>query len=195
MKKPGFFRILDTEVITMSESALEQLPIRFDPNTFAEHNTELHGLVAVKPMQRLQDNVISTDPMVTAKLRFSRGLFGYPLVMGMAQLNVTMRCERCLDGVDVALSSEINVLIKPSEDTLPENPETAEESQDFHEFDGKLLTLSELIEEELLLVMPLVPKHEDISLCNQDMIVWLASNESPEANAERAENPFAILKR
>jgi len=177
MKKPVFFRILIAEVFTMSESVLEQLPIRFDPNTFAEHNTELHGLVAVKPMLRLNDHVISSDSMVTTKLRFSRGLFGYPLVLGEAQVNVTMRCERCLDGVDVALNSEINVLIKPNEDNLPENPVTADESPDFHEFDGKLLTLSELIEEELLLVMPLVPKHEDISLCNQDMIVWLASNE------------------
>jgi len=179
----------------MSESGLEPLPIRFDPHTFAEHNTELHGLVAVKAMPRLQDNILSSDPMVNTKLRFSRGLFGYPLVMGEAQVNVSMRCERCLDGVEVSLNSEINVLIKPAEDSLPEDPETTQESPDFHEYDGKILTLSELVEEELLLVMPLVPRHEDISLCNQDMIAWLASNEEPEAEAKRAENPFAILKR
>ena len=179
----------------MSESDLEQLPIRFDPQMFADHHTELHGLVAVKAMRRLLNNIFSSEPMVTTKLRFSRGLFGYPSAMGEAHAKVTMRCERCLDHVDISLNPQIEVLIKPIEDRLPNETESTEESPDFHEYEGNLLTLSELIEEELLLAMPLVPRHEDISLCNQDMVAWLASNEGPEADAKRAENPFAILKR
>lgn len=179
----------------MSNPDLELLPIRFDPQTFADQHTKLNGLVALNAMQRLQSNVISSDSSASTKLIFSRGLFGYPLVEGEAHAKITMRCERCLDNVEINLDPEIKVLIKPTEDPLPHEAESNVESPDIHEYEGNMLTLSELIEEELLLAMPLVPRHEDISLCNQDMIAWLASNEAPEADAERAENPFAILKR
>ena len=55
---------------------------------------------------------------------------------------------------------------------------------DIHEYDGKSLVLSDLVEEELLLALPLVPKHQDISLCNQDMVAWLAANEAPDEGQE-----------
>ena len=179
----------------MSDHNLKLLPIRFDPQTFADQQTTLNGLIAVKAMQRLQTSIMSSEAMVSTKLSFSRGLYGYPFVRGVAHADVTVRCERCLDQVNISLDPVIEVLVKPTEEDLPNQLAPNEESPDIHEYAGNLLTLSDLIEEELLLVMPLVPRHEDISLCNQDMVAWLASNEGPKAEAKRAENPFAILKR
>ncbi len=180
----------------MPKSDLELLPIRFDPQNFADHSTELHGLVAVKAMTRLQENVISLESMVTVKLQFSRGLYGYPLAIGKAHAEVSTQCERCLDEMQISLDPDINILIKPESESLPEESEGLENSPDFHEYDGKSLALSDLIEEELLLSLPLVPKHEDISLCNQDMVAWLASDEGQnEIPDEKSDNPFAILKR
>ena len=80
------------------------------------------------------------------------------------------------------------MLLKPELEPLPEDTER----YSLFEYDSKILELAELIEDELLLALPLVPKHKDISLCNQDMVAWLASNE---VSVENAENPFAILKR
>jgi uncharacterized protein len=179
----------------MSQQVLKLLPIRFDPQNFADHGRKLHGLVASKTMARLISNVTSIEPTVIAHLQFSRGLYGYPLVTGQASATIIIRCERCLDNMSLVLNPEIAVLVKPESDSLPENElsKVADESE-FHEYDGESLVLSSLIEDELLLVMPLVPKHKDISLCNQDMIAWLAANEAAEASAERAKNPFAILK-
>ena len=176
------------------------LPIRFDPVSFADHKRELEGPIATKAMIRLRENVLSPDDLVSAKLSFSRGIYGYPLVTGEVTAWVTMQCERCLDEVRIELNPEISVLVKPEEEVVPEKEgEKDADKLDFHEYDGKSLVLSELVEEELLLVLPLVPKHQDISLCNQDMVAWLASNEAPseeqKASIKRAENPFAILKR
>lgn len=100
----------------------------------------------------------------------------------------------------IELKPEINVLVKPEDELVPEKEgEKDADKPDFHEYDGKSLVLADLVEEELLLVLPLVPKHQDISLCNQDMVAWLAANEAPsegqKASEKRAENPFAILKR
>jgi len=188
----------------MSQLKLKPLPIRFDPVSFADHERELEGPIATKAMLRLKENVVSSDEMVDAKFGFSRGLYGYPMVLGRVNAWVTMKCERCLDGVRIELNPEISVLVKPEEDILSQNEGNKEDEKDsdrtdIHEYAGESLVLSDLVEEELLLALPLVPKHQDISLCNQDMVAWLAANEAPsgeqEASTERAENPFAILKR
>ena len=140
------------------------LPIRFDPVSFADHERELDGPIATKTMLRLRENVLSPDDMLEAKLSFSRGIYGYPLVSGQVTAWVTMQCERCLDEVRIALKPEINVLVKPEDELVPEKEgEKDADKPDFHEYDGKSLVLADLVEEELLLVLPLVPKHQDIS--------------------------------
>ena len=146
----------------MPQSDLELLPIRFDPLNFADHATELNGLVAIRTMKRLQANTLTTEPSVIVKLQFSRGLYGYPQAVGTADTKVCVRCERCLDELELMLNAEINVLIKPESDSLPKDNASPEASPEFHEYDGKSLTLSDLIEEELLLTLPLVPRHQDI---------------------------------
>ena len=187
----------------MSEQHRKPLPVRLDPVNFADYGRVIEGSIATKGMLRLKGNVVASDDMVSAKLSFSRGLYGYPLVAGQVNASVDMRCERCLDDVRMELNPDINVLLKPEGEVLRQNKSNEEDIKDtdkpdIHEYDGKSLELSELVEEELLLALPLIPKHQDISLCNQDMVAWLAANEAPgegqEAPAERAENPFAILK-
>ena len=172
----------------MIQANKEVLPIRFDPLPMAKHRRELTGLVAVKAMTRLQDTIVSMEPMVAVSLQFSRGLQGFPAVSGRLKHTLGLRCERCLDEVSIFIDQPLEVLLKPESEPLPEDTER----YSLFEYDGKILELAELIEDELLLALPLVPKHKDISLCNQDMVAWLASNEVP---AENAGNPFAILKR
>ena len=172
----------------MTKHRAELLPLRIDPQTMADLNQELQGEVPTKGMKRLQQIVISADPMVVASLKFSRGAYGYPLVVGRIKHTSRLRCERCLDEVLFTLDQPLELTLKPKLELVFENTENL----DIYEYDGKSLMLADLIEDELLLALPLVPRHEDISFCNQDMIAWLASNEVP---AESAENPFAILKR
>jgi len=186
----------------MSKQELKSLPIRFDPVNFADHKRQLHGLVKTKAMLRLLENVVSAESTAIADLKLSRGLYGYPLVEGVVEASVMMRCERCLDEVHIDLKAEISVLVKPENEAVPEKEGTKDaDMPDFHGYDGKILVLSEMLEEELLLVLPLVPKHQDISLCNQDMVAWLAANEAPgddpnedSGDSAKRESPFAILK-
>ncbi len=184
----------------MTDSPHKPLPIRLDPVKFADNDRKLEGSVSTNTMVRLKENVLSSDEVMETKLEFSKGYYGYPLVTGYAQGCVAMRCERCLDEVRIPLEVDINVLVKPEDEVVPEKEgEKDADRPEFHEYDGKSLVLSDLIEEELLLGLPLVPKHQDISLCNQDMVVWLAANDAqdadPETATERAESPFAILKK
>lgn len=128
------------------------------------------------------------QPAVTVNLHFSRDMCGYCTVDGDIRYTLGLRCERCLDEVEVSLSSTVKLIMKSESETF--SGKTGE--YDLYEYAGKSLGLASLVEDELLLVLPLAPKHKDISLCNQGMIAWLASGGAPEKNTE---SPFAILKR
>ncbi len=172
----------------MSAKGATLLPKRFDPETYADQNLKLTGMVPVKTMQRLQNLVISMQSLVAVSLQFSRNHFGRVTMTGQIKHSLELRCERCLDQVQITIDQSIEVLLQSSTESVIENTEKLE----FYEYDDKGLELAEIIEDELLLALPLVPRHEDISLCDQDMVAWLASNEAP---VDQAENPFAILKR
>ena len=164
------------------------LPIRIDPQLLANQGKQLEGLISVKQMARLQESVLSMQPNVVANLQFSQGEYGFPLLTGKIQHKLNLRCERCLDEISIELDLAVKLTLKPNDIPQPKSDNLPE----FYEYDGQTLMLAEIIEDELLLALPLVPKHKDISLCDQDMVAWLASNEVP---AQKRDNPFAILKR
>ena len=172
----------------MSQAEEDNLPFRFDPKLLADQNRELVGSITAKGMSRLKKSALSMLPAVSVHLQVTIGLNGLPRITGEVKCVLGLRCERCLDEVELTLNPTIDVLVKSESEQFTE----AYGELEFYEYTGNSLELTELIEDELLLTLPLAPKHEDISLCNQDMIAWLASNEEP---AEKAENPFAILKR
>ena len=175
-------------LLKMSQAEEDILPFRFDPKLLTDQNRELVGSIPTKDMSRLKKSALSILPTVSVQLQVTTGLNGLPRISGEVECVLGLRCERCLDEVELTLNPTIDVLVKSESEQITE----AYEGLEFYEYTGKSLELTELIEDELLLALPLAPKHDDISLCNQDMIAWLASNEEP---AEKAENPFAILKR
>jgi len=184
------------------------LPLRLDPQHYADKGRELVGQIKSTNMLRLQQMVVKTPSMVHATLRFSRGPYGYPMLSGKIQHSLVLRCERCLDELKLCIDRELEINLKPENESLPEGSTASEKQQttsklldtevehaqnvEFYDYDGKSLVLAEVVEEELLLALPQIPKHKDISLCDQDMVAWLAANEVPE---QKRPNPFAILKR
>lgn len=163
------------------------LPARLDPQAMLDQKHELTGSVSAKSMMRLKNAVVSMSPAVAVGLRFSSGLYGLLRVTGWIRHELWLRCERCLEKVRISLQQPLDVYIKPASKSLPETADAPE----FYEYDGKSLELAGLIEDELLLALPLAPKHEDISLCDQNMVTWLAGK----VPTEEKDSPFSILKR
>lgn len=172
----------------MSQAQTSILPVRVDPRYFADQSREIEGYLSSNKMARLKERSISLQPEVYATLRFTPGIYGLPQISGEIKFELGLQCERCLDEVQIYLDPKIMVIAKSEKDNVPENSNELE----FYEYSGNFLELSNFVEDELLLNLPLAPKHKDISLCNQDMLAWLASSdESP----IKKRSPFAILKR
>jgi len=103
-----------------------------------------------------------------------------------AQVSLPLTCQRCLGPVDIALTVDRSFRFVASEEQAEAEDEEAEEdvlalSRDFD--------LYGLIEDELLMELPVVPRHEvcptELKLAAQDADFEAAQAEKP--------NPFAAL--
>ena len=81
---------------------------------------------------------------------------GLVLVTGTVSGHINVRCERCLESLCIEVDSELRVALDDggSNEGLPAGYETISMT------DGQV-RLAELVEDEVLLAVPLVARHED----------------------------------
>jgi uncharacterized protein len=165
-----------------------QLPATIDPVTLAEKGAHVSGTLSLKALPRLAEVCRSTAGQVDVDLEFKRGEGGdVRLMLGTIRARVSLTCQRCLEGMDYELRSEPRLVLLragESEEELP--PEVDALTVD------KPIVLNTLIEDELLLVMPMIPLH-DLEHCPARAFV--AAGESREAAMGSKPNPFATLQR
>ena len=105
-----------------------------------------------------------------------------------AQASLNLTCQRCLGAVDVAVIVERTFRFVGDEDAAAAQDEQSEED---------VLALSRnfdlpgLVEDEMLMALPLAPRHE---ICPVPVNLAVA-DEDFESAAPQRENPFAVLGR
>ena len=106
------------------------------------------------------------------------------------QLNTTgvlwQTCQRCLDPVAVSLAVDSELALLEDENHVALLDEGTEIILIDELTDDNKLWLLSMIEDELLVDLPLAPKHDDCEMAVTEV------GELPEAVAEK-ENPFAVL--
>jgi len=132
-----------------------QLPVQIDPIRLADDGVRLYGLLSGSGMSRLQDLVLpnSQAEQVAVDLHFERTGQGVRRLYGTIRTQVEMACKRCLQPlkIEVAAQSQF-VLLQPGE-AEPEDCETLVVEAPLY--------LAELVEDELLLAMPMSPGHAE----------------------------------
>jgi len=165
---------------------------RLDVRRFAEDGGILTGRDLVRQHERLMaetqgrggDSEVAWS--ATGELRNPRHVHPEIWLHLRAEAVLPLTCQRCLAPVDVPLAVERSFRFAADEDMAAAQDELAEED---------VLALSrgfdlvELIEDELLMEMPLAPRHET---CPAPLKAS-ASDDAFEASAPRRENPFGVL--
>ncbi|VUZ26807.1 Uncharacterised protein [uncultured Comamonas sp.] len=110
---------------------------------------------------------------------------GQPWLDLAVQATVTLTCQRCLQPVDVSLDVQRAFRFVKDEATAEVQDEESEEdllaiSRDFD--------LHALVEDELLMELPLVPRHAQ---CPQPLALNDAA--TPAQDVQERPNPFAVL--
>ncbi len=153
-----------------------RLPEQIDPIRLAEAGTRLVGELPLDAFPRLREQCRpgATAGPVAIELLFEQVGQGMRLMRGRLRVRLGLDCQRCLNALTVDLEATpfLQLLIPGESPTGTEAEALVVEGPQ---------RLSELIEEELLLVMPMVPMHAE-----GDCIAPLAPEKKP--------SPFAVLR-
>jgi uncharacterized protein len=149
-----------------------------DAFAFARDSRVLEGTFAVADFERLHDLLAEVAGEVSWRLEGFKGERGELLLQLTVSGRVSLACQRCLEAIAFDLDVDSLLEIVPAGVELSQD-ELEDDTRDFLPVDGEL-EVGELIEDEILLALPVAPRHEKCGL--------------PEA-AEAGEriNPFAAL--
>lgn len=133
------------------------LPELIDPARLAERQARLEGDVPIARLARLHDLLTDTRGLVNVALSFDLDEQGRRHAVGRVSAALHLRCQRCLEAVDLSVSVETNLGIVASEteatDLPPEREPWVVESAP--------VSLFELLEEEIMLALPLSIAHTE----------------------------------
>jgi uncharacterized protein len=169
----------------------EKLPELIDPVYCAQHHKAYAGQVKQARFPRLADQLVQADDWVEVAIKFypCPGVKAYGFDLRVKTC-LRLQCQRSLQPfgfpVDVALSGAFVESMALAE-SLPEETAVFELPED-------KVALNALVEDELLLQIPLSPVDTSASLPDYEPAVpeWGASES--DVHDEKSDNPFQALQ-
>lgn len=146
------------------------------------------GTLPIASLRRLCEALASSDGEVSFELDFGRDSLGTSYVDVRASAPLSLICQRSLEPfvLPVALQARLGLIRDERDEAgLPPECEALLVAED-----GRL-SPADVIEDELLLALPLIPVNPDYSLPAE---VTGHDPEPGSASAVHAENPFAVLR-
>jgi uncharacterized protein len=161
---------------------LDCLPENIEPLGLADVGRSFRGEVAVSALQRLRPLLSDSDGVLQVRLAFRLDERRIRVLQGSIEGEIRLICQRCLQPLVFPLQLEFSLGILTAEteiDRLPEGYEPLLVS-------GNPLRTVEVIEDEVLLVIPAVPVHSDDQECD------LGYQNQPVPGKD---NPFSVLEK
>ncbi len=164
--------------------------MEIDPFRLAEARRMLEGEILLTQMKRLLPLLANDSGSVHVSLEFGIDSMDVVNLTGEIQAHLTLVCQRCLEPMDWPLQLSLALaFLRPEEDEAgipgPYDPFVV---------DVLPIRLTDMIEDEIILALPSIPRHE-LAQCPASK--WLQDNEpvaDRTATAEnRKDNPFSIL--
>jgi len=156
-----------------------------DIDRLADGEADIDFAVPLAELPRLRSQLASVEGMVRGRVHFTResGFVVADLSMSGA---ATLACQRCLQAMAEPVSSAVRLALITTEADAGRVPEHLEPVLAA----GGRVTIGELVEEELLLALPIVPLHAEASDCAVAKDVPAVKEEAPQQSTQK---PFAQL--
>ncbi|HIK74872.1 MAG: YceD family protein [Alcanivorax sp.] len=165
-----------------------QLPPYLEPRKFADQERVVEGEARVGDLPRLREYRESLDQPVRVRLAFGRDEDGRRRVQGRVETSLVLVCQRCLEPVQQEVAADVDLMLVWSEEQAKALPADLDPLLVTEE----RVTLAELVEEELLLAMPLVALHDQ---CPDPPPQSAGDPGDQDDNQSDPDNPFAVLAR
>ena len=166
-----------------------RFPVYVDTRRVFEAQSECSGTIALDRLPRLKEHLANDAGEVEATLRFFIGDFGDREISGRVKATLEVPCQRCLEPLAIAVDDQVHLaLVKDDEQAAKLRAEL-----DPWICNEIKLQLAELVEEQILLALPIVCMHS-ADECQQQLNYASSSAEVEQGTTERRDNPFAILE-
>lgn len=144
-------------------------------------NASFSGTLRISDMPRLSTLVIPGDEAIDVRFEFTSTALQHPAIRGHYRAQLIAQCQRCLEPVDFVVDQDFELLIDATDEDIE-----ALQVDTVYSSDG-ILDVFEVIEDELILALPIIVMHDDTS-CNDYLRNHAADTASAETNS-----PFAVL--
>ena len=164
------------------------LPDYVDVRKVFLENEKVSGFVASEKLVNMRDILVGENARVKAMLNFLKDKTGRRIITGELTATIEVACQRCLEPLELLIEDDICLF-------LVEDDESAKSLDKNYEgwiCSTHKLCLAELIEEQLILALPLVSVHSDSS-CSQNALKY-SSRLGDADDPKRAQSPFEVLK-
>jgi len=166
-----------------------KIPVSLDPIRASASQLSYEGVIPHEQLKRLNVLCAGDCSDVTVSLECGVDIQGIVYLKGKAVTELTLDCQRCMTLFTTEVTVDFNFSPCGNEAEIDELPDAYDpiECNEIGE-----VRLHQLIEDELIVAMPLIPMHanESCRQGSQDIVV----GEIEPAQEERP-NPFAVLEK
>ena len=169
-----------------------RLPEFVDPWRLADQGKLFSGVVELKNLPRLRETLMSEQGSAEFELRFERSDQRRVRIRGSVTATLVLECQRCLERLNYPVETSVNLAVI---EVLEEVGRLPAECEPLLAEEGRI-RLMDLVEDELLLSIPQVPRH-DPSECGTDIETFATVTGAEQERADKTPetSPFAVLAR
>lgn len=164
----------------------DNLPLKVDPFRFADNASRLQGAMPIKNMERLRASLASDQGDAEVNIRFGVDEQGIRFMQGRVETHLALQCQRCMESFDYEIINDFKLGIVQTEEEANELPT----SYDPLIMTGEDLFLQDVIEDELIVSLPIVPMHESKD-CKVKLPLIAGSDKTSEMEKD---NPFKVIE-
>lgn len=166
------------------------IPSYVDTRKVFLQDGKLIGTIDFSRMKRFEECLLENSGNVQVELEFSTNKSKQRVIIGKLLASAPVACQRCLDAVQIDLEDSFTLALVRQESDIAK----LEGSLDPWICEDHKLDVAALIEEQLLLCLPIVSTHDDKNCLtnlgyNEQNITALSGGAT-----DSSKNPFAILK-
>ena len=166
----------------------DRLDEYIDPLALAAKGRSLAGRIPLAKMERLAQSLLNTDGEAEVSLRFERDPVGLPQVVGSVKTVLTLQCQRCMQAMQLPVVLDVCLGIvrnRLQAERLPESHDPLMVSEEE-------ITAKDIVEDELILALPIVAMHE-LKDCPAAEHISAEDETGQEQPVPERKNPFAVL--
>lgn len=167
------------------------IPDYVDAKKIFTQQAVITGKLPVAKFERFSDLLANTSGFVEISLKFFLNEDFRRVISGDLRGDVQVLCQRCLESTTITLEDRFQLALVESESQADKLPKDLEPWL----CTDTRLVLADVVEEQLILAMPIVSYHKDNCTQNELLKSALPKEEEPKSlDKPDKQSPFAILQ-